>query len=262
VVKRILLSAREAGSEIEFIRLTDLRLEPCRGCFRCLRDGRCVLEDGLEEILSRALRAEALVLAAPVYFLAPAASVIHLLDRLLVMARRPEVREGRRAVTATLMGSRAWRGLAEPYVNMTAGLLGFNLAESLTIEAQGPGSVLSAPEAARLPGLGRALAVGGEIRGEPAPGACPVCRSDSFRVGSEEVICPVCGMTGDREEYLKSGRLTGSREEVRWGVPWIKRHVASWIEPSVRKFMENRRAVLEPLRLLRGRYDRQERGKT
>jgi len=261
-VKSVLLAAMRGGSKTAFIRLTDIPLEPCRGCFRCLAGGgACPTEDGLYDLLCHVRSADSLVLAAPVYFTAPPAKLFSLLDRLLtVSAFKPE--EGRRklAATVTIMGNRRWRGVAEPYVNLIVSLLGFAIEDSVPVVAEGPGEVLSdAKTVARLQAIGTAFAEGRklDVTGERA-NVCPVCRSDFFVIESSELVCPVCGLKGDLAAYAKDGTFSRTGGEPRWGTGWLKAHVEAWMKPSVERFKANRRDTLSKLSEFRSRYASEE----
>jgi multimeric flavodoxin WrbA len=270
-VKTALIAAADQGATTGFVRLPDLRIECCRGCFACLSgEGRCAIDDDLETLLDRMDAADGLVLACPVYFGLPPASLVGLLDRLLV--RTP--REGtslrpRGAVTITLMGNSKWRGLAEPVINSAVSLLGFDLFESLTIVAEGPGEVLTDPvNVARLQGAGRDLAgavtepvrAGGDRAGHRAPKhpanlvTCPVCHSDFVRLEADVVECPVCGERGDLTEYFQNRRFRSLGGERRWGRAWLRSHADSWIRPSVARYKAKRRDALRQIAEIKRRY--------
>jgi multimeric flavodoxin WrbA len=277
-VKTALIAAADQGAATGFLRLTDLRVEPCRGCFACLSDeARCAIDDDLGALLEQMDAADGLVLACPVYFGLPPASLVGLLDRLLV--RTP--REGtalrpRAAVTVTLMGNSKWRGLAEPVINAAVSLLGFDLLESLSIAAEGPGEVLTDPEnVARLEWAGRELARAGsgpahavepmaQTGGHPAqhraprrhadPVACPVCCSDFVRLAADAVECPVCGERGDLAEYFQRRRFRSLGGERRWGRTWLRSHADSWIRPSVARYRATRKDALRQIAGIKRRY--------
>jgi len=261
-VKSVLLAAMRGGSKTAFIRLTDIPLEPCLGCFRCLAGGgTCPTEDGLYDLLCHIRSADNLVLAAPVYFMAPPAKLFSLLDRLLtVSAFEPEEGRRKRAATVTIMGNRQWRGVAEPYVNLIVSLLGFAIEDSLPVVAEGPGEVLSdAKTVARLEAIGTAFAEGRklDVPGERA-NVCPVCRSDFFVIESSELVCPVCGLKGDLAAYAKDGTFSRTGGEPRWGADWLRAHVDAWMKPSVERFKANRRDILSKLSEFRSRYASEE----
>jgi multimeric flavodoxin WrbA len=61
--------AREAGHTVEKIRLAEKKINYCTGCCSCVgRQGACVQKDDMNDILSRILAADVMVLASPVYF--------------------------------------------------------------------------------------------------------------------------------------------------------------------------------------------------
>jgi multimeric flavodoxin WrbA len=275
-VKAALVAAHEEGAQTSFIRLPDLAIEQCRGCFKCLSDeAKCPLGDDLAGLLEDVDAAGGLVLASPVYFGLPPGGMVCLLDRLLVRTPREgsELAE-KRAVTITIMGNGKWRGLAEPVANMIVGLLGFDLSESLRFVAEGPGEVLSRPGSEDMLRLaGKLLAADGPEVGAPdaanrsvtasegsLPARCPICRADFFRIDRDVLECPVCGAKGDLAVYLRDGGFERVECEPRWGRPWLKSHVASWIRPSIERYKPKRREVLRKVARLKRRYSDMEKG--
>lgn len=260
-VKSVLVAAREAGAGTDFIRLTDFNLEPCRGCFRCLGPGkRCPVDDDLYRVLGEFSQADGVVMATPVYFLSPPAALTGLLDRLLTMGSLEGRGVGRRpAVTMTIMGNRTWRGVAEPLVNITVSLLGFEVLESMSLVAEGPGEVLEQDDTVRrFDQLGRTLAVGETIESQTRGEVCPVCWSDFFRIESGKVVCPVCGAAGDLDAYLRTGGSGIAADGARWGLTWLDRHIQAWVAPSVARYKTKLKSVFENLRLLKVRYSTQD----
>jgi multimeric flavodoxin WrbA len=263
-VKQVLAAASQAGARTSFIRLSDRDIRPCQGCFRCLRESRrCPVDDDLYALLDEVAANDDIVLASPVYFLSAPATLVGLMDRLLTIdAYVAAGGTSRRAVTLTLMGNNKWRGVAEPFVNLTASLLGFEIAASLSLVAEGPGEVVAGEEICEtLAGLGRALA-GGELPSVPArKGVCPVCRSDFFHVVPPAVICPVCGLRGDLAAYTSQGVFAASGDPPRWGRRWLAEHIDSWIRPSLERFSRDRRNILRKVHRLKKQYrDEEERG--
>ncbi|MCR5648038.1 MAG: flavodoxin family protein [Oscillospiraceae bacterium] len=74
--------AREAGHEVELISLRGKTVGFCRGCLVCQDKGRCVIRDDADEICRRALTADALVFATPIYYYEMSGQLKTLLDRL------------------------------------------------------------------------------------------------------------------------------------------------------------------------------------
>jgi NADPH-dependent FMN reductase len=236
LVRQALLGAQAEGATVKAVRLTDLNLESCAGCMRCVSgDLACPLDDDLAWLVDTIQAAGGLVLAAPTYFLGPAAVVKLVLDRLLVVMGRvngplPPVRP---AVTIATAGLELWRGVTLPFLNAVAGTFGYRAIESLTALAPGPGEVLLDEEL-----MGRVLAAGrrlgrGELEPAPvAPNVCPICRSDCFVLNGARATCPICG----REAAVEyDGRQVTLRFDEagdghqRWTPEGLRAHVVEWV---------------------------------
>jgi multimeric flavodoxin WrbA len=63
-----LKGAKIEGAAVERFDIAHLSIAPCRECLTCFRDGRCVIPDDMEEIYSRLLAADIVVLASPIFF--------------------------------------------------------------------------------------------------------------------------------------------------------------------------------------------------
>lgn len=93
-VDQILLGAREAGAVTEKIYLVDKRLEYCTNCRACSQQpgtlrGKCIIEDDLEDILTRVEAADALVLGSPMNFGTVTAVTKTFVERLVCFAYWP-----------------------------------------------------------------------------------------------------------------------------------------------------------------------------
>jgi len=74
--------ARDAGHEAELISLRGKTIGFCRGCFVCQEKLRCVIRDDADEICRKALTADVLVFATPIYYYEMSGQLKTLLDRL------------------------------------------------------------------------------------------------------------------------------------------------------------------------------------
>ncbi len=74
--------AKEAGHEVDFISLRGKTVNFCRGCFVCQKKLRCVIRDDADEICQKALTADVLVFATPIYYYEMSGQLKTLLDRL------------------------------------------------------------------------------------------------------------------------------------------------------------------------------------
>ena len=80
--------AKAAGAEVERIDLFDLSFRGCISCFACKRLGgpsytRCAQRDALTPVLEKILAADALVVAAPIYYGEVPGAVRNFYERLL-----------------------------------------------------------------------------------------------------------------------------------------------------------------------------------
>ena len=250
MVRQVLQGALTGGGSAQMIRLTSLRLQSCTGCMRCVIANKpCRLKDDMAWLVDAVQAADALVLAAPIYFLGPAAVIKLVLDRLLMVTAR--VQEAppplRPAVTVITAGLEDWRGVSLPYLNALVAAFGFQPIESLTAVAPGPGEVLLDDELMAL-----ALAAGqrlgrGELDPAPAPaGVCPVCRCDSFILRGDQAICPICARTASIEKAEGAVRLhfdpTGTADH-RWTPERLHEHMNQWVRATGPRFMARRSEI-------------------
>jgi len=73
--------ALSVGNEVETVYLRDKKLGFCRGCFACLKRGKCVILDDAVEIAEKMKNADVLVFATPVYYYSVSGQLKTMLDR-------------------------------------------------------------------------------------------------------------------------------------------------------------------------------------
>lgn len=69
LLDRVVEGLHESGVQVEKIRTHELDLRPCDGCGGCELTGRCVVEDGFQEIFDRLVACDGVVFATPLYFM-------------------------------------------------------------------------------------------------------------------------------------------------------------------------------------------------
>lgn len=101
----------ENGIETEIVWIGNGAIHGCIACGGCSKTGRCVFDDGVNEISDKMAECDALIVGSPVYYASPNGSVYSLLDRLFGicphLAHKPAaaIASARRAgTTATLDG--------------------------------------------------------------------------------------------------------------------------------------------------------------
>lgn len=81
LLRQALGGAEAAGAKVEHIHLSDFTIGPCRECGACYSTGRCVVQDDCEQIMSKMLDADRIILATPVFFMSVCAQAKAFIDR-------------------------------------------------------------------------------------------------------------------------------------------------------------------------------------
>ena len=77
--------AKEAGNKVEKVRIADLKIGYCTGCYACQKTGKCVIRDDAQKVIDKMMAADVIVLASPVYFYCITAQLKALIDRTVVV---------------------------------------------------------------------------------------------------------------------------------------------------------------------------------
>ena len=75
------------GIEVETVQVGSKNIRGCTACGHCGKSGKCVFDDGVNEIAAKFESADGLVVASPVYYASANATLIALLDRLFYSTR-------------------------------------------------------------------------------------------------------------------------------------------------------------------------------
>lgn len=78
---------RASGVEAEVIPLGLMQVRSCIACGKCREQGRCVLDDGLDEVIEQVRGAEGLIVGAPVYFGTARADMMAALQRIGMVSK-------------------------------------------------------------------------------------------------------------------------------------------------------------------------------
>jgi len=81
LAKEAMRGAREAGGDVEYVRVPDLNISPCRACGHCEKKGECAIKDDFPPLMEKMLASHLLVFATPVYFMAVGACGKMVIDR-------------------------------------------------------------------------------------------------------------------------------------------------------------------------------------
>lgn len=111
LVRHVLEPLEAAGAQCELIELAGRRVHGCTACMKCaeVKDGNCqgVRDFVSEECIPKALAADAIIIASPVYFADVTAETKALIDRLGYASRQGGNRLARKVGAAVVAVRRA-----------------------------------------------------------------------------------------------------------------------------------------------------------
>ena len=79
-------SLNKNGVETEIVQIGRAPIQGCIGCRSCAKTGKCVFDDGVNQLAERADEFDGLVIGSPVYFASPNGTLLAFLDRLFFSA--------------------------------------------------------------------------------------------------------------------------------------------------------------------------------
>lgn len=74
--------ARDAGHSVVKVNIRDMELKFCIGCLACQKTGKCVLADGINELLPTVGASDVLAFATPIYYYEMSGQLKTFLDRM------------------------------------------------------------------------------------------------------------------------------------------------------------------------------------
>ncbi|MEW5944870.1 MAG: NAD(P)H-dependent oxidoreductase [bacterium] len=194
-------------AELSLIRLSTLRISPCKACYACLMPDRdCMLEDDMKFLINALVSADACILAAPVYCFGPAGILKMIVDRVLEFTRRLPEMAGKPCVVVVAAGVKELRGYTEMSAISAARMLGLTVKDYALMQGAAPGEIFkdeSNLEAARR--LGRAL-LDTSYRRRRRKHECPFCWSTTFTLNPGGTLT-CAGCANELEAQSKNGSL-------------------------------------------------------
>src|SRR5574344_1632777 len=76
------IGAVKDGANVQSVNIREKKIGYCHGCYGCSRNGICVQHDDFPELLNMAHEADAIIVAAPIYYNCMAAQIITVINRL------------------------------------------------------------------------------------------------------------------------------------------------------------------------------------
>ena len=85
MVNHFCRGAESAGAEIEYIKLKDMKINSCTGCFTCWTKtpGECIFDDDMTDLRLKYRKADLIVFASPLYIFSVTGIMKNFLDRII-----------------------------------------------------------------------------------------------------------------------------------------------------------------------------------
>lgn len=225
--------------QLQLLRLPDFSLRYCNGCYRCLtKDNGCVLADDLGKVLEAISTADALILAAPTYFLGAHACLKMFVDRGISFYAIAERLWGKPAVGIGIAGIEGKEG--STLLDIERFLLAIQASNQMSRIVYGalPGEVVMNDGNKQVAGE-LAAALFGKAMVRPQP-CCPLCGGGTVRfLEHGQVRCMLCSNSGvllDDADGLAldigSGthELVADRNAALQHSDWLKGMLARYLE--------------------------------
>jgi len=232
--------ARQVPGEhdLALIRLPDLTILPCSGCYRCIAEGRCWIADDIPFVVDQVASADGIIIASPVYFLGTHASVKGLLDRVFSFFPAVEKRGKIPSILVNTYGMKDKFGCAPQALLTLAAFL--DVRASVSLKAALPGEILSSRAHLRAAARLGKLLFGGKAPRRKGR-ACPFCGNEIVRMRKDDFICTVCNgsFTLDGRGRVERGGGGGDVGDI----DFLREH-RKWLMGMKARFMRERKALL------------------
>ncbi len=185
--------------ELLLIRLQDLNILPCKGCYHCLyNDYKCTLDDDFYRALETLIKADALIVAAPTYFLSANSSLKMFLERSMISYTHIEKMWGKPAIGIGIAGLEGKEGFTLLGIESFIKHLLLDHKKSVIINGALPGQIFLHKINKKIAKeLAKALFNPPETKKTPN---CTLCKGETFRfIGENKIMCMLCSNSGTLE---------------------------------------------------------------
>jgi len=81
LLDKALEGAEEAGSEVEKVLVSKLKISPCLEIYACRKDGNCAIKDDMQSLYKKLLEADQVIFASPMFFYGVTSQAKAVVDR-------------------------------------------------------------------------------------------------------------------------------------------------------------------------------------
>jgi len=261
LVKEALMEAQQRGAEVSVLRLTDLTIDPCKGCMACaFEQEECRIPDGWGTFRDRLVDSDAVIVGAPTYLLGPAGIIKMITDRNIAFQAAALEHAGKPGAIIGVSGVRGWEPFALPMLNVFMFTCGLRVVDQVMLYAQGPGEILLDDLAMkRVRKLGSNVF---EAASKPVEertylgeqGVCPACHQNLFSVKDGVLECALCEAKAEVKTVKGKTQLVFDPETLkghRWSEKALMEHFSLAVLPSGPRFLKERDEITKRARKYR-----------
>jgi multimeric flavodoxin WrbA len=81
MLHEVLAAAKKDGAEVELYSVAGRNIQPCDGCWGCMKTGKCHIRDDGAELLDKMVAADGIIFGTPIYFWGMTAQAKAVIDR-------------------------------------------------------------------------------------------------------------------------------------------------------------------------------------
>lgn len=227
---------------LRLVRLTSLRIGPCRACYGCVMGKDCPIEDDMGFLLGEIAQADAIIVASPVYYLGANAIIKSILDRGFLFFNVLERTYGKPVILLNFFGIPGRVGMAPQMLETLAAFLGLSIKASLSIKAALPGEALmNKTNVARAQRLGKAIFSSRTTRRKRG---CPFCGCEIIRAAAKDFVCTVCHGTFTIDG---KGAFVRKKEGGILGPPEHMLKHREWLRGMKERFKKKKKEIMETI---------------
>lgn len=255
LVKEALMQAQRLGAEVDILRLTDLRIEPCKGCMACIfKQEECRISDGWRTFRDMLVESDAVILGAPTYLLGSAGIIKMITDRNIAFMFGTLQSAVKPGAIIGVSGVKGWEPFALPMLNIFMLSCGLRVIDQVMFYAQGPGEILlddSAMERVRKLGFNIYDAVSKPVEERKYVGdlgVCPICHQNLFSVKDGVLECALCQAKARFKTVNGKVELIFNPETLRdhrWSEKALREHFSLAVLPSGPRFLKERAEIMK-----------------
>ncbi|HVN97229.1 MAG TPA: flavodoxin family protein [Syntrophorhabdaceae bacterium] len=237
--------SRHVGEEhtLKLIRLTTLNIEPCMACYGCIMDEPCPNKDDMKFLLDEIVHADAVMIAAPVYYLGSNGIIKNILDRGFLFYTVLRETYAKPCILVNFYGIKDRIGMAPQMLRAFATFLGLDIKASVNIRAALPGEAVMIQS-----NIKRAKKLGGSLflptKRSISKEGCPFCGCEIVRLGKNAVICTLCH---GRFKIDRKGSFVKLKDGGMLGPPDHMLLHKAWLRSMKAKFLAKRKQTIQTI---------------